>query len=83
MSNEKPVKKFKAGGVEAAVWKNKVKANDESVVSYSVKLARTYKDNDGDWQNTASLRTNDLPKAVVALGKAYEFLVNGSEGDQP
>ena len=38
-------------------------------------LQRRYADKDGVWKSTDSLRVNDLPKAVLVLQKAYEYLV--------
>ena len=39
------------------------------------RLARAYKSRDGEWRETPSFRESDIPKAIVALQKAYEFLV--------
>lgn len=67
-----PVKKFSAGGVSAAVWENESK---DGQVFYSVTLDRRYKDANEEWKSSGSLRQNDLPKAVLVLQKAYEYLV--------
>jgi hypothetical protein len=81
MEKQKPDKKFKAGAVTATVWKNDLKdrrGNDFSV--YTVSFERTYKDRDGQWQSTNSLRINDIPKLQLVAGEAYEYLVRkGSE----
>ena len=34
----------------------------------------TYKDKDGVWKSTNSLRVNDLPKAILVLNKAFEYI---------
>ena len=78
MANEKtkPVKKFKAGAIDAAVWRNvnhQGKDGDD-VVSYSLSMERRYKDKEGEWQGTNTFRANDLPKAALVLAKAYEFI---------
>ena len=71
-----PEKKFRAGGISATVWKNTGhSAKGESVEYKTISLERAYKDAAGAWQHTTSLRFNDLPRACVALQKAYEFLV--------
>jgi len=68
-------KKFKAGGVSAAVWKNTGTSRDgKPIVFQSVSLERGYKDKNGEWKNTASLRPQDIPDAVLALNKSYEFI---------
>jgi len=74
--NAKPVKKIKVGAIDAAVWKNTIKPakTDAEIVSLSVTMERRYKDQDGQWQGTNSYRINDIPKAVLALQKAYEFI---------
>lgn len=61
---------IRVGGIEATVWKNTVGEN----VSYSVTLQRNYKDKNGEWKTTYSLRQNDLPKALLALQKAFEHV---------
>jgi len=72
MSEKKrPEKKFRAGAVTATIWKNQTEDNKEySTVSFE----RSYKDKNGEWKTTNSLRVNDLPKAAMVLNKAYEFL---------
>ena len=74
--NAKPVKKIKVGAIDAAVWKNTIKQakTDADIVSYSVTIERRYKDQGGEWQGTNSYRMNDMPKAVLALQKAYEYV---------
>ena len=44
----------------------------------SVSLQRTYKDKDGNFQHATSFGANDMPKAVLALTKAYDYLVFSS-----
>ncbi|HLD72899.1 MAG TPA: hypothetical protein VJA23_04900 [Candidatus Nanoarchaeia archaeon] len=68
-----PEKKFRAGAVSATVWRNKSQKGEGEY--NTVSLERSYKDKEGQWQATNSLRTNDLPKAVMALQKAYEHIV--------
>ncbi|MBI4143783.1 hypothetical protein HY486_00865 [Candidatus Woesearchaeota archaeon] len=65
-----PAKKFKAGAIRANVWKNIV----ENGEYYTVSLDRSYKDKEGNWKNTSTLRANDLPKATLVLGEAFKFV---------
>lgn len=67
----KPIKKFRAGGVSAAVWENQ----SEKGSFASISLQRTYKDKEDEWKHTSSLKVNDLPKAMLVLNRAFEFLV--------
>lgn len=68
----KPMKKFMSGAIAATVWNNKTK--DESAEFNTVSIDRNYKDDNGEWKSTNTLRVSDLPRAVLVLNKAYEFL---------
>ncbi|MAF34832.1 hypothetical protein CMO91_03220 [Candidatus Woesearchaeota archaeon] len=74
--NAGPVQKFKAGGIFAKVWKNE---NDKGDY-FTVSLERVYKDKQGDWKTTHTMRVNDLPRASVVLDEAFRFAVMGQEG---
>jgi len=72
-----PLKKFIAGAVSAAVWTNKASLKDgRQIESLSVTIDRRFKDSDGEWQSSGSLRLNDLPKAILVLSKAYEYMAS-------
>ncbi len=75
-NTRQPEKKFSAGPISAAVWKNSGKNKEGQEVEYrTVTLQRGYKDKNDEWQNTSSLRVNDLPRAELVLRKAYEYIV--------
>ena len=75
MGQKHPEKKFKAGAITATIWKNKgTSSNGEQNEYFTVSFERTYKDKSGAWKKTNSLRQMDLPRAVLVLNKAYEFL---------
>ncbi len=76
---KQPEKKFVAGPVSAAVWVNKTQSGDG--VFRTVTVQRGYKDKNNEWQNTQSLRVNDIPKAVLVLTKAYEYLAMQGEDE--
>lgn len=65
-----PVKKVKIGGIEAAVWENSSKDGKKF---FTTTMERNYKIGE-EWKKTSSLRDNDLPKAILALQKAYDFV---------
>ena len=79
--NAKPIKKYQAGAVNLAVWKNTLApdADGREGVLYSATLERRYKDRSGNY----------IPKAALLLQKAYEFMTfdaqekasNGNGGD--
>lgn len=79
--NNSPEKKFRAGSISATVWKNSATDNFGREVFYrTVSFDRRYKDKNGVWQSSNSLRVNDLPKAQLVLGEAYKYLLLKGEG---
>ena len=76
ISGNIPEKKFSTGSLSATVWQNQGKSKEGDDVSFrTVSFQRRYKDKNGEWQSTNTLRINDLPKASLVLQKAYEYLV--------
>lgn len=70
-----PVKKFQAGGVQAAVWKNETQLKDGTTMDrLSASFERRYKGKDGSWHSSSSLQANDIPKTILVLTKAYEYM---------
>ena len=65
-----PFKKFRVGNVAATIWQR----NTEKGAMFSIQVTKSYKDKENNWKNTNSLGQNDLPKAILALQKSYEFL---------
>jgi len=73
---QKPDNKFKAGAVTATVWANEMRDKQGKIFFvYSVAFERSYKDRDGNWKSTNSLRVNDIPKLLLVAQEAYEYLV--------
>lgn len=70
-----PEAKFKAGGIAATVWKNAGVRDGQAVEYRTISIDRKYLGKNKEWQSTNSMRINDLPKAVVVLQRAYEYLV--------
>jgi len=70
-----PEKRFSTGAINVTVWRNHGTSKTGETTEYrTVSFDRRYKDKNGDWKSTNSLRINDLPKAVVVLSKAFEYL---------
>jgi len=72
---QQPEKKFRSGGVVATVWKNIKKVENVEIETYSVNLARSYKDKEDKWVETNNYNINDVQKAILVLKKAQEFLL--------
>ena len=71
----KPEIVFKVGAVRASVFRNTIEKGGQSIQMPKVAIEVRYKDKAGQWQGTNSLSINDLPKAILALQKAYEYLM--------
>ena len=70
-----PEKKFSAGSVTATIWKNEHIDDAGTKKSYNtISFERVYKGKNNDWIKTNTLRINDIPKAILVLNKAYEFI---------
>ncbi len=71
----KPEQVFKVGAVRASVFRNIIQKNGQSIPLPKVVIEVRYKDKTGQWAGTNSLSINDLPKAILALQKAFEYLM--------
>ena len=74
----KPEIVFKMGAVRASVFQNIIQHQGKSVPLPKVVLEVRYRDKEGNWQGTNSLSVNEVPKAIIALQKAYEHILSKS-----
>ena len=75
----KPETVFKIGAVRASIFRNFIVKAGQSIPLPKVVIEVRYKDKTGQWQGTNSLSLNDLPKAILALQKAFEYLMEHKE----
>ena len=75
----KPEIVFKVGAVRASVFRNLIVKDGQSIQMPKVSIEVRYKDKSGQWQGTNSLSSNDLPKAILALQKAFDYLTQHKE----
>jgi len=70
------VKKFSTGAISACIWNNESLNQNGEIVEYkTISFNRRYLDKStNQWKSTDSFKTQDLPKAVLVLQKAYEYL---------
>lgn len=74
-ANTAPVKEFRVGGVKAAIWKNEVEQDGRTVIRYSVKIQRSYRDKASDeWKTTEYFFPEDLPRLILVAQKAFEYV---------
>ena len=78
-----PENVFKIGAVRASVFRNTIVKAGQSIPLPKVVIEVRYKDKAGNWQGTNSLSINDLPKAILALQKAFEYLMEHKDSKQP
>jgi len=80
----KPEKRFKCGSCEAAIFENEINRSGKAVKLKKAVIQKRYKTADDEWKSTYSLDKNDIPKMILALSKAYEYLMMGveSRGDE-
>jgi len=75
----KPEKVFKIGAVRASIFRNAIERQGKQVMLPKVILEVRYRDKSGTWKGTNSLSLNEVPKAVLALQKAFEYLSEKKE----
>ena len=77
--SSKPEKVFKVGAVRASVFKNTVQRNGQDIPLSKVVIEVRYRDKQGEWKGTNSLSVNEMPKAILALQMAYQWLTTGRD----
>lgn len=85
MSGNKPIRKFKAGGITASVFENKTSAKGFEAKIYNVVVSKTFKDKEGNWKTSFSFSVfNEIPKVQLVLSKAYEYvaMLSNKEGEE-
>lgn len=83
-----PIKKWRSGAIEGAIWSNKRKIKrvdgEEEVEFKTFTLRRSWKDKTQDiWRDEKlNLRKQDIPKVMAILNKIQEelFLGDGRGG---
>jgi len=78
----KPETVFKIGAVRASVFQNTIQKDGQSIQLPKVVIEVRYKDKSGQWQGTNTLSINDIPKAILALQKAFEHLTQRKDPGQ-
>ena len=80
----RPIKKFKSGNIELAIWFNERKLKDDTVVGFkTVSLRKSWKDDEGTWRDaTIQLRKHDIPKVIVIMNKVMEELLLAQDSEK-
>jgi hypothetical protein len=81
--NKKPAAKVSLHPVSAAIWRNE----NPTGVFYSVTFERSYKDDAGKWQSSATFNASDLlllaKVADQAHSEIYKLRANERQAHQP
>ncbi len=65
-----PVHTIRFGAVKAAVWENQTQHGP----MFNVTVTRSYRDDDGDWQESSSFGESDLLLLAKALDQAHSWI---------
>ncbi len=79
----RPIKQYRAGNIQGAIWFNEREVKDAIVGFKTVSIRRSWKDKDKElWrEETLNLRKQDLPKLAIILNKLQEDLLLTEEDD--
>ena len=75
MGNNNPIKSFKAGAVRASIFANPMdNGRGRNNIMHRVVIDRRYQDRDGNWKSTNGFLGNEVPRAILVLQLAYQYL---------
>ncbi|MBN2212280.1 MAG: hypothetical protein JW709_12855 [Sedimentisphaerales bacterium] len=69
-----PEEEFRAGAVSASIWSDEKEIDGKTVLIKSVRIQKSYKDNEGNWKNANYYFLDELPKLELVIRKAYEHI---------
>jgi hypothetical protein len=78
----KPVAKFRAGQVSAAIWENEITVNGRKATMLKATVERRFKDKDGQWKSSNSFSRNEIPLAIYCLQKCFEHIIEGQKDEE-
>ena len=78
----KPKQNIRIGACNVAVWSNIREVNKEDVEFLSAQISRSYKDKNDEWKTTDSFGVSDVPKIILALQKAYDYMVTNKDDEE-
>jgi hypothetical protein len=68
------VQTIHCGNVQLAIFENEGQRQGSPTIYYTVKVSRSYRDSDGNWNYTNSFYKSQLPQLLYACQKALEYL---------
>jgi len=76
MRNNPPIKIIMIGNLRASLFRNRVVKDGKEIELPKVVLEVRYRDKTGRWQSTSAISLRELPKAILALQQAFEWLTS-------
>jgi len=73
---------FETGSCRAAIFYNEIQKNGETLNIPNIVITRSYLDKNNEWKTTSTFRLNDLPKLIIVVSKAYDYLTSKKKGKQ-
>jgi hypothetical protein len=81
MAGQKPVARFRAGQVAAAIWENEITVNGRKATMLKASVERRFKDKDGQWKSSNSFSRNEIPLAIYCLQKSLEHIIESRKDE--
>lgn len=72
--NNKPIKSFRAGKVEASIWKNEIDKDGQRFLRYSIRIQKRFRKDDGSYEDTNYYFPEELPRLLVCVQRAFEYV---------
>ena len=69
-----PIEEFSSATIRGSIWENEVLHEGQKIIVHNVKVTRSYRDKDGNWQDTNSYRPQDLAHLRLVAEAAQNFL---------
>ena len=79
MRNTSPEKIIMVGSCRVSIFRNLVWKDGQEIEIPKLVLEVRYKDKQGRWRGTSAISPRELPKAILALQQAFEYLTSGAE----
>lgn len=68
------VQTIHCGNVQLLIFENEGQRPGSPTLYYTVKISRSYRDADGNWNYTNSFHKSQLPQLLYACQKALEYI---------
>ena len=76
------VQTIHCGNVQLSIFENESQHPSSATVYYTVKVSRSYRDREGNWNYTNSFHKSQLPQLLYACRKALEY-IEATESQPP